>query len=164
MNDEFSEGYQPEDYNKPVELQERDYRVQIIAVKSTYTQNTGLPMLEIDLKINEAPITFRHRIVKNEYFNGNMTKFFDCFGIHRGDFDYNHWNKKVGLAHIHKGKPNDQGKAYYEIQYLVVGTPIIGGHSSSIPPARQSVSQPLAPPPINGREEEPMPFNDDIPF
>ena len=141
MNDEFSDGYQPEDYNTPVELQERDYRMQIIGVKSLYTKNTGLPMLEIDLRINEAQIVFKHRIVKNEYFNGNMTKFFDCFGIQRGDFDYSHWNKKVGSAHIHKGAPNDQGKAYYEIQYLVVGTP------NTTPQARPSAAQPPAPPP-----------------
>lgn len=161
--DEFAQDYQEEEYNKPINLEERDYKVQIINVEKTYTKNTGAPMLVIELRINEAPITFKHRIVKNEYFNGNMTKFFDCFNIPHGNFEYNKWTGRVGLAHIHKGEPNGDGKAYWEIQYLVVNKPAAPG-----PQAARPATQPQAPAHQQPSAKQPAPavasFDDDIPW
>lgn len=167
--DEFAEGYQEEEYNKPINLEERDYRMQIINVEKTYTKQTGAPMLVVDLRINEAPITFKHRIVKNEYFNGNMTKFFDCFNIPHGNFDYAKWAGKVGTVRIHKGDPNGEGKAYWEIHYLVVAPK--AGPTAGPRPGPQA-QQPAAARPASAYQQparQPEPagassFDDDIPW
>ena len=155
--DEFSNGYFPdENYNGPA-LVEGDYRGKIVDVKSTQTRN-GDPMLDITIVVAESTIKFHHRIVKNEYFNSNMTKCFDTFGIPRGNFDYARWQGRMGMLHIAKGKPNDQGKAYMEIAYLIVPP------KNNVPNALSPQQRPA---PVAARTPAPAaapaPYNDDFP-
>jgi hypothetical protein len=65
----------------------------------------------------EIPITLKHYIVKNGYYNKNMTRFFDCFKIPRNNFEYADWTGKTGKAYIGK---TESGKQYHEIKYLIV--------------------------------------------
>ena len=57
-----------------------DYRVEIVSVDETESKN-GNPMLVIGVCPNGSNITINHYIVKNEWFNRNMTDFFDSFNI-----------------------------------------------------------------------------------
>lgn len=159
--DEFQEGYAPdENYNGPM-IEEGDHLVKVINVQGGFSKK-GTPMLTIEIQAKNCPIIFKHFIVKNEYFNANMTKFFDCFKIPRGNFEYNRWVGRVGKAHIGKGSPNPEGKAYMELQYLIV-------EQKGATPGPQPAMQPAARPapvaaPKPQQEAVVMPFDDDIPF
>ena len=82
---------------------------------------------------------------KNEYFNQDMTKFYDCFKIPRGNFEFNRWTGRVGQAYLAKGEPKDNGKTYMEIKYLIADAP-------------QEPPKAVAPAPAADG------FSDDIPF
>jgi len=167
--DEFAQGYQEEDYSGP-RLEEGDYmaKIQNITFKPS---SKGDPMITIDLVIRESTIIFKHRIVKNDYFNSNMTKFYDCFKIPRGNFEYQRWLNRNGKVHIAKGKPNDAGMAYMEIKYLIVDAPKAGPAAQSAPaqaapaPRQQYQAQAREPVAVGAASQfDPMPFTDDIPF
>lgn len=118
-------------------------------------------MAVITLAIKESPIEFRYWIVENEFFNKNMTKFFDCFKIRRGDFDMSHWIGKYGYVHIAKGKPNENGMSFLEIKALVIpqGQP---PHEERYPAEQK---KPYArPTPERKQSNNVMPFPEDIPF
>ena len=121
----FGSGYQPADYTSGgVDIVEDDYKLKIVKVDET-TSKKGQPMLVVELAIAQASITFRHYIVENEYFDGNMTKFFDCFNIQRGNFQLSSWAGKYGKGHISKGKPRESdGKSFWEVEYLIVEKPV----------------------------------------
>lgn len=165
--DEFSNGYQPDNNYGGVVLQDGDYKAKVIDVVKTQSK-AGDPMLEIVIVVPESTIKFKHRIVKNEYFNGNMTKFYDCFKIPRGNFEYNRWVGRVGKVHIAKGKPNEQGKAYMEIAYLIVEP--LAPNAIQQAAATSSRENPL--PPVAAPAPRPQAqaapsaddFPDDIPF
>ena len=59
-------------------------------------------------------ITINHYIVKNEWFNRNMTDFFDSFNIDDGDFTLPTWVGAVGAARL---KEDDRG--YLKVQYFL---------------------------------------------
>lgn len=164
--DEFSSGYQPEDYSQGIKIEEGDYKVRIEGHELSYTKsgsNPGSPMITVTLGIAQADFKFKHRMVKNEYFNANATKFFDCFKIPRGNFEYNRWIGRVGMAHISKGKPNQEGKTYMEIAYLIVPQNPGAAPSAQPPaphPAQAPRQGPAARPPVVPQDD----FSDDIPF
>jgi len=167
--DEFQDGYQPDENYGGQQLVEGDYAVKIHNITFKPTKN-GDPMMTIDLITKDSPIVFKHRIVKNDYFNSNMTKFFDCFKIPRGNFEYQRWLERVGKCHIAKGEPNAEGKAYMEIKYLIVDA------KAASPTPQAQVQRPAAPAqqfhttapqqPL-ARQTEPAgsaSFDDDIPW
>lgn len=162
--DEFQDGYQPDENYGGQQIVEGDYAVKIQNITFKPTRN-GDPMMTIDLITKDSPIVFKHRIVKNDYFNSNMTKFFDCFKIPRGNFEYQRWIGRVGKVHIAKGEPNDQGRAYMEIKYLIVDAK---AGSAAQPQAPRPATAPVYQQPA--RQSEPvlptsaMDFDDDIPF
>jgi len=162
--DEFSSGYQPADYTQGRQIEEGDYKVRIEGYELGYTKsgnNPGTPMITVIIGIAQADFKFKHCLVKNEYFNANATKFFDCFKIPRGNFEYNRWTGRVGMAHLAKGKPKENGKSYMEIAYLIVPqTP--GAQPPAPPPAPAPAPRqgPAARPPVNPTDD----FSDDIPF
>ena len=90
-----------------------DYRVEIVSVEETESK-AGNPMLVIGVRPNGSKITIKHYIVKNEYFNRNMTDFFDSFNIDDGDFTLPTWVGAVGAAKL---KEDDQG--YLKVQYFL---------------------------------------------
>lgn len=91
-----------------------DHRVKIVDVEDTYSRNSGKPMLVITLTPNGSDIKIKHYIVKNEYFNRNMTEFFDSFNIEEGDFNFISWVGAVGAAKL---KEDENG--YLKIAWFI---------------------------------------------
>lgn len=90
-----------------------DYRVEIVSVEEKESKK-GNPMLVIGVRPNGSDIIIYHYIVKNEYFNRNMTDFFDSFNIDDGDFTFPTWIGAVGAARL---KEDDQG--YLKVHYFI---------------------------------------------
>jgi hypothetical protein len=109
--DAFNEGYREEEYDA---LPDGVYQVEIVDVQLGTSKNSGLPMQTVEVKPEGSSMILKYYLVKNENYNKNVTKFFDCFGIRRGDFDYDGWMGKTGKAAIGK---TEQG--YHEIKQLI---------------------------------------------
>ena len=90
-----------------------DYRVEIVSVEEKNSK-AGNPMLVIGVQPNGSKIIIYHYIVKNEWFNRNMTDFFDSFNIDDGDFTLPTWIGAVGAARL---KEDDKG--YLKVQYFI---------------------------------------------
>ena len=90
-----------------------DYRVGIVSAEEKESK-AGNPMLVIGIRPNGSNITINHYIVKNEWFNRNMTDFFDSFNIDDGDFTLPTWIGAVGAARL---KEDDKG--YLKVQYFI---------------------------------------------
>ena len=90
-----------------------DYRVEIVSVEEKESK-AGNPMLVIGIQPNGNKIIIYHYIVKNEWFNRNMTDFFDSFNIDDGDFTLPTWIGAVGAARL---KEDDKG--YLKVQYFI---------------------------------------------
>lgn len=103
-------------------LEPGDYRVEIVSVEEA-TSSKGNHMLVIGVRPNGSTITIKHYIVKNEYFNRNMTEFFDAFNIDEADFTLPTWVGAVGAARL---KEDDKG-------YLKVGWFINQRKAESLP-------------------------------
>lgn len=89
--------YVPEEATR---LSPGDYRCEVVGVEETTSKSSGLPMIVITVKPNGSNIKIKQYIVKNEYFNRNITSFFDSFGIERGDFNMLGWVGAVGAAKL----------------------------------------------------------------
>ena len=79
-------------------LEPGDYRCEVVAAEETTSKSSGSPMIVITVKPNGSNIKVKQYIVKGEYFNRNITSFFDSFGIERGDFNMLGWIGTVGAA------------------------------------------------------------------
>lgn len=84
---------------EPSRLEPGDYRVEITAVEETESK-AGNPMIVVTVRPNGSNIAIKHYIVKNQYFNRNMTDFFDSFNIDEGDFNFPTWVGAVGAAKL----------------------------------------------------------------
>jgi|GEM_PF-992512 len=81
--------------------------------------------------------------------NQNLTRFFDCFSIQRGNFNYNSWIGKRGVIKIDKRAPNENGdQKGFEVKALIVPQQIQqnrgqGGYpqQSNLPNNRQQYPQ-----------------------
>lgn len=130
-------------------LEAGDYRVEIVYVEET-TSKAGNPMLVITVKPNESNIKIKHYIVKNDYFNRNMTEFFDSFNIDEGDFNFLEWIGAVGAAKL---KEDENG-------YMKVAWFINKEKAAKLPPwvgempERQNVSE------FTPVEDDGMPWED----
>lgn len=92
-----------------------DYRVEIVNVQETTSKSSGNPMIVVTVKPNGGNIKINHYIVKNEYFNRNMTSFFDAFPqIDEGDFNLLGWIGCVGAARL---KEDENG--YLKIAWFI---------------------------------------------
>ena len=170
--DEFSNSYQPENYDQDNHV-EGDYKLKIKSVETKIAKSSGNPMIAITLTAQGFSFDFTYNLVKNEHFNANATKFFDCFKIPRGNFEYPRWVGRMGDGHIAKGKVKDNGKSYWEIQYLIVA-PAVGsaaGARAPVAPAAAPAAQAYSPPNFaSAPPQRPAPapagddFTDDIPF
>lgn len=90
-----------------------DYRVEIVSVEEKESK-AGNPMLVIGVQPNGSKVIIYHYIVKNEWFNRNMTDFFDSFNIDDGDFTLPTWIGAVGAARL---KEDDKG--YLKVQHFI---------------------------------------------
>ena len=104
-------------------LKPGNYRVEIVSAEETESKK-GNPMLVIGIRPNGSNITIKHYIVKNDWFNRNMTEFFDSFNIDDGDFTLPTWIGAVGAARLIE---DDQG--YLKVQYF-----LDQGRAEKLPP------------------------------
>ena len=95
MND-----YKPEEYSKSFDVADGDHVVVIYKVENKVSKN-GSHMHEVTYMVKDSNgVPFIDRIVEGEYYNKNMTRFFDAFHIQRGDFNFNNWLNKKAYAHF----------------------------------------------------------------
>lgn len=142
--------YKREEHAK---LEPGDYRVEIVSAEEA-TSKSGNPMIVIGVKPNGSNITIKHYIVKNEYFNRNMTDFFDSFNVDEGDFNFLTWVGAVGAAKL---KEDEQG-------YLKVAWFIKKDKADKLPewvgemPERQTVEEGLG---LEETMDDDMPWDDE---
>ena len=74
--------------------------MEITDVEETVSKSSGNPMLVITVKPNNVNIRIKHYIVKNEYFNRNLTEFYNSFNIDFGDQNFLGWVGAVGAAKL----------------------------------------------------------------
>ena len=134
-------------------LEPGNYRVSVVGVEETESKSSGNPMIVVTVKPNGSDIKINHYIVKNQYFNRNMTDFFDSFNVEEGDFNLLGWVGAVGAAHL---KEDENG-------YLKVGWFINQKQAEKLPPwegkmpERQMVVEGFSSP--EPYEEDDLPFN-----
>lgn len=80
-------------------LEPGDYRVEITGVEKRESK-AGNDMIVLKVKPNGSNIEINHYIVKNEYFNRNVTEFFDSFNVDDDDYEYLGWVGAVGAAKL----------------------------------------------------------------
>lgn len=90
------DGYRRE---KRKEIEPGIHRVCITDVKESVSSK-GNPMLIITVQPSGSNIKINHYIVKNDYFNENLTDLYDSFDIPEGDFNYLSWIGAVGAARL----------------------------------------------------------------
>ena len=79
------------------------------------SKNPGTPMILIKVRPSGRRFSVTYRIVKNDYFNRNMTAFFDAFpDILFGDFNFLSWIGAEGAAMF---KEDDRG--YTQVSYFL---------------------------------------------
>jgi hypothetical protein len=113
------DNYREEDYNVQIEAGEHQLKI-VKAEEKVF--NSGNEGIKIEL-INKDKVKFFYHIIKNDFFNQNLTRFYDCFKIRRGETNLNQWVGRFGWAYINLGKSNNDGKSYMEIKYLIVKQP-----------------------------------------
>ena len=91
----FFDGYRREERAR---LTPGDYRVAITNVEETVSRS-GNPMLVVTVQPNGSEIHIKHYLVKNEYFNRNLTDLLDSFGLGE-NFDTLTWVGAVGAAKL----------------------------------------------------------------
>lgn len=132
-------------------LQPGDYRVEITNAEEKVSSN-GNQMIVITVKPNGSDISINYYIVKNQYFNRNMTSFFDSFNVEEGNFNFMTWIGAVGAARL---KEDENG--YLKVSYFISKS-----RAANLPewvgdiPERQTVTK------IGDFEE--INTDDDIPF
>lgn len=85
------------------------------AVTGPNSKNPGTPMIVIKVRPSGRRFTVTHRIVKNDWFNRNMTQFFDAFPeIDDGDFNFLSWVGAEGAAFF-----KEDSNGYTQIGYFI---------------------------------------------
>ena len=95
------------------------YRVVITdafeGVTGANSKNPGTPMITVKVRPSGRKFSVSYRMVKNDWFNRNMTAFFDAFPeIKFGDFNFLTWVGAEGAAMF---KEDDRG--YTQISYFL---------------------------------------------
>lgn len=105
----FFDGYRREERAR---LAPGDYRVAITDVGETTSRN-GNPMLVVTVQPNGSEIHIKHYLVKNEYFNRNLTELLDSFGLGE-NFDTLTWVGAVGAARLAEDE-----NGYLKVRYFL---------------------------------------------
>ena len=105
----FFDGYKREERSR---LTPGDYRVAITNVEETTSRN-GNPMLVVTVQPDGSEIHIKHYLVKNEYFNRNLTDLLDSFGLGE-NFDTLTWVGTVGAARLVEDE-----NGYLEVRYFL---------------------------------------------
>lgn len=104
-------------YCEPEKVKAGDYRVEIVSAEEKQSKN-GNNMIVVGLKLNGTNVTVKHYFIQNEYFNKNLSRFFDAFPMlkgknNEGDFNFLTWVGCVGAA-----KFKEDGD-YLKVQYFL---------------------------------------------
>lgn len=84
-------------------------------VTGQMSKNPGTPMIIVKVRPSGRHFSVTYRVVKNDYFNRNMTQFFDAFPeIMFGDFNFLSWVGAEGAAMF---KQDDRG--YAQVAYFL---------------------------------------------
>lgn len=105
----FFDGYRREER---AHLTPGDYRVAITEVEETISRS-GNPMLVVTVQPNGSKIHIKHYLVKNEYFNRNLTELLDSFGLGE-NFDTLTWVGAVGAARLIEDE-----NGYLKVRYFL---------------------------------------------
>ena len=95
-------------------ITEGDYRLSIVDAQEAVSQSSGNRMIVLTVQPNGSDIKIHYYIVYNEYFNRNMTQFYDSFNIEEGDFNLLTWVGAVGAGRL---KLDDQG--YLKVAWFI---------------------------------------------
>ena len=83
------------DYGVMFDVADGEHKVKILEAKDTMTKK-GIPMIEVKLSVEESNgISYIERIVSGDYFQRNMSRFFDAFKIVRGSFYFHSWRGRT---------------------------------------------------------------------
>ncbi len=83
------------DYGITFDVPDGEHRVSILDAKEAMSRK-GAPMVEVRLQVTDSnSIPYVERIVAGEWFDRNMSRFFDAFKIVRGNFNYASWRGKT---------------------------------------------------------------------
>lgn len=105
------DGYRREERER---LGPGDYRVSIVGVEETTSRTSGNPMLVVTVQPSGSTIKINHYIVKNQYFNRNLTDLFDSFGIEEGNHELLSWIGAMGGA-----KLAEDENGYLKVRYFL---------------------------------------------
>lgn len=96
----WKDDYQPDSYGK-FDCPDGERAMRVVDAKDA-TSKKGNQMIAVSLRVDGGNgINYMHFINSGEKFDGNMTQFFDCFKIPRGDFNYMDWVGKVGRGQFY---------------------------------------------------------------
>ena len=85
------------------------------AVTGPNSKKPGTPMIVVKLRPSGRKFSVTHRIVKGEYFNRQMTQFFDAFPeIKDGDFNFLSWVGAEGAAMF-----KEDSNGYTQVSYFL---------------------------------------------
>ena len=97
----FINDYTPEEYKVVFNCSDGKHEM-VIRGARTAKSSTGKQMLEVGFGVKEGSnlitASYVERFVEGEYFNQNITRFFDAFKIQRGNFDFKTWVGKMGAG------------------------------------------------------------------
>ena len=141
----MSFNYQREETPK---LAAGNYRVVIVSAEQR-TSKSGKQMIVLGIRPSGTKITIYHYIVEGEYFNRNMTSFFDSFDVDEGNFELVTWIGAEGAARLAEDE-----NGYLKVKYFIrkdkaANLPPFVGEK----PERQTVTK-----------FEDLPSDDDLPF
>ena len=121
----FINDYQYEEYAVQFDCPDGDLAVTVRSAKVAATK-TGNQMLEISLDVERSNgVLYIERYVAGDYFNKNMSRFFDAFGIQRGNFNFQAWIGKRAMGHFEHQEESYNGKTQIRarLKYLLVDQP-----------------------------------------
>ena len=103
------------------------------------------PMIALSFTIDEQGTLYYYIVddVSSEEAwrrrNQNLTRFFDCFSIPRGNFNYNSWIGKRGIIKIDKRAPNENGEQKgFEVKALIVPQPMQQNNNNGTYPQQRN--------------------------
>lgn len=85
------------------------------AVTGPNSKHPGTPMIVVKVRPSGRRFSVTHRIVQGDYFNRNMTQFFDAFPeIRCGDFNFLSWVGCEGAAFF-----KEDSNGYTQVSYFL---------------------------------------------
>lgn len=89
------------------------YRFEVLSAEEKESKS-GKNMIVAGLRINGTTVTVNHYFVEGEYFNRNITSFFDATNIEEGNFNLMTWPGAVGAA-----KFIEDERGYLKVSYFL---------------------------------------------